>query len=231
MPYTDLLVKPDPRRKIQAAAEYLELVLTHEQVEKLEAYLLELAKWNKTYNLTAIKSVEDMRVQHIYDSLAILPKIRKVELQHDRKLEKVLDVGSGAGLPGIVLAIAADAITVTCIDTVQKKSAFVAHIAAKLNLDNLVSVHGRVEQLMEHQADLVISRAFASLSDFAHLAGKHVNSSGLMAAMKSKQVQKDVDELAAKTNDWVVMQVDQVNVPGMNAERYMVWLQRNKEDV
>lgn len=212
--------------RIKSAADELNIVMSTEVATNVAQYLVELQKWNKTYNLTAVKRQEDMLVQHVFDCLAILPALKKQALNKGITFKTVVDVGSGAGIPGAIIALAQPNMNVFCVDAVEKKAAFVSHVAGKLSVKNLQAVHGRIEQLEEFDADLVISRAFASLEDFAHLAGKHVGKHGLMAAMKSRQIYTDVDELNKANTGWEVFCIDPLTVPDLHAERYLAWLRR-----
>jgi 16S rRNA (guanine527-N7)-methyltransferase len=216
--------------RIQVAADKLDITITPTVATKMAQYLGELQKWNKTYNLTALKSQEDMLVQHVFDSLAIMPELKGRALTRATPFQRVVDVGSGAGLPGAIIAMADPKMEVFCVDAVQKKSAFVAYIAGKLAIDNLHSIHGRIEQVNGLEADLVISRAFASLVDFAKLAGRHVSKLGLMASMKSRQLRADVDALNKTDMEWEVLCIDALTVPNLDAERYLVWLRRKNEN-
>lgn len=212
--------------RIQLAAKELDIELSWDVATRIERYLTELQKWNRTYNLTALKSKEEMLVQHVFDTLAIVPRLRKQAPFLNKAVLRVVDVGSGAGIPGVILALVDPSMEVFCVDTVEKKSTFISHVAGKLAVKNLLAVHGRIEQLDAFNADLVISRAFASLADFVHLAGKHVGKNGLMAAMKSRQAHADVDELKQADTSWEVLCIDPLTVPYLNAERYLVWLRR-----
>ena len=183
--------------------------------EKLAAYLALLAKWNRTYNLTAIREPERMVTHHALDSLAVLPHLPESDTL------RVLDVGSGGGLPGVVFAICCPEVDVSCVDTVGKKAAFIQQAAVALKLRNLHGVHARVETLTT-PFDLISCRAFASLPDFvtwsrSALAAPH----GVWLAMKGKHPE---DEIAALPADVSVFHVEQLTVPGLDAERCIVWM-------
>jgi 16S rRNA (guanine527-N7)-methyltransferase len=135
--------------------------------------------------------------------------------------KRLLDVGSGGGLPGVVLAVLESDLSVTCVDTVGKKAAFVRQVAAELGLRNLHAEHARVEQLQLPSFDIVTSRAFASLADFTALTRRHLAPSAVWMAMKGKRPE---DEVAALPADIDVFHVEPLRVPGLEAERCLVWM-------
>ncbi len=135
----------------------------------------------------------------------------------------VVDVGSGAGLPGVVLAAMCPEATIHCVDTVEKKATFIRYVAGVLRLPNLQAHHARVEQLPLFEADLVVSRAFASLADFATLAGRHVSENGQLLAMKGREPTEEIEELSSKTS-WRVAHIEPLQVPDLDAQRCLVWL-------
>jgi 16S rRNA (guanine527-N7)-methyltransferase len=208
----------------------LALVLDDAQVNRLLDYLDLMQKWTKVYNLTAVRDPSEMLTHHLLDSLAVVAPLRK-QLA-DRALPAVvpsvdaaavfrlLDVGSGAGLPGIVIAICCPDIAVHCVDTVAKKAAFIQQVAASLRLPNLRGLHARVESLTESY-DVVSSRAFASLVDFARWSGAALAEQGIWMAMKGKH---PADEMAMLPSDVEVFHVEQLLVPGLDAERCIVWM-------
>jgi 16S rRNA (guanine527-N7)-methyltransferase len=202
---------------IAAACAELGLAPTPTQSEQLAAFLGLLQRWNATYNLTAVREPQAMLTQHLADCLAILGP-----LQARCPRGRVLDVGSGGGLPGVVLAVMAPALDVTCVDAVGKKAAFVRQAAGALKLPNLLAAHARVEMLKAPPFDLITSRAFASLADFTRLT-RHLMlpGSGLWLAMKGRRPD---DELAALPPDVEVFHVEPLSVPGLEAERCLVWM-------
>lgn len=192
------------------------LTVTAEQGAKLAAYLDLLARWNTTYNLTAVRDREAMRTQHLADCLAVI-----TPLQRHAAGGRLLDVGSGGGLPGVVIATLLPAWQVTCVDAVGKKMAFVRQVAGTLPLPNLHAEHGRIEALKAPPFDVVTSRAFASLADFTALTRRHLAPGGVWMAMKGRVPE---DEVAALPADVEVFHVEQLTVPGLDAQRCLVWM-------
>lgn len=202
---------------IAAACAGLGLAPTPTQSDQLAAFLGLLHRWNATYNLTAVREPEAMLTQHVADCLAVLGPL------HARCARgRVLDVGSGGGLPGVVLAVMAPELDVTCVDAVGKKAAFVRQAAGALKLPNLHAAHARVETLKAAPFDLITSRAFASLADFTRLTHHLlVPDSGLWLAMKGRRPD---DEIAALPPTVDVFHVEPLAVPGLDAERCLVWM-------
>lgn len=196
----------------------LGLDLSDAQLGKLLDYVALLSKWNAVYNLTAIRDPRQMLIQHILDSLSIVPHLAPLGPS------SVLDVGSGGGLPGIVLAIVLPDWTVTVNDIVHKKTAFQAQAKAELGLANLSVVTGRVETLqpgaeVPAKFDVIVSRAFAELSDFVTLARHLVAEQGAIWAMKGVRPDGEIERLPAGAH---VEQVIRLNVPSLDAERHLI---------
>ncbi|RKP58492.1 16S rRNA (guanine(527)-N(7))-methyltransferase RsmG [Pararobbsia silviterrae] len=196
--------------------------LDAEQRRKLVDYVALLGKWNAVYNLTAIRDPRQMMIQHVLDSLAIVPHLSANGVGA-REID-VLDVGSGGGLPGSVLAIAHPAWRVTLNDIVQKKSAFQTQVKTALALPNLAVVNGRVERLkpgvdVPRPFEIIVSRAFADLVDFVELSRGVLAPDGRIWAMKG--VRPD-DEIARLPADAEVLQVIRLNVPALDAERHLI---------
>ncbi len=179
-----------------------------------------LARWNRVYNLTAVRDPAPMRVQHLHDSLSIVAPIDRWVECRGRPVRRLLDVGSGGGLPGVVLAIVRPDWRVISVDAVAKKAGFVRQVALELGLPGLEAVHARVETLAPQAADLIVSRAFASLADFVALTRVHLAEGAAWAAMKGRRPD---DEIAALV-DAAVFHVEPLDVPGLAAERHLIWL-------
>ena len=201
--------------------ERLGLVLSEAQVQSLLAYLDWVVKWNKVYNLTAVRDPQEMLSHHLLDSLAVVaPLQRQLAGTGQAGPWRLLDVGSGAGLPGVVIAIACPEVDVSCVDTVAKKALFIQQVAAALRLPNLHGIHARVENLRQ-TFDVVSSRAFASLGDFSAWSRQALAEQGVWLAMKGKH---PGDELAALPPEVEVFHVEPLQVPGLDAERCIVWM-------
>lgn len=202
---------------LRSGAQALGLALTDAQIQHLLDYAALIQKWNKVYNLTALRDPADMLTHHLLDSLtAIAPLRRHTQGQPVR----VLDVGSGGGLPGVVLAICMPELNVSCVDTVAKKAAFVQQVAVSLKLPNLRGVHARVESLTDPY-QIICSRAFASLPDFVTWSRSALADGGVWMAMKGKRPQGEIDALPT---DVRVFHVEPLKVPGLDVERCMVWM-------
>lgn len=202
---------------LRSGIQALGLSLSDEQVQRLLGYVALIQKWNKVYNLTALRDPADMLTHHLLDSLtAVAPLSRHTQGQPI----KVLDVGSGGGLPGVVLAICMPELNVTCVDTVAKKAAFVQQVAVSLKLPNLRGIHARVESLTDPY-QVICSRAFASLPDFVTWSRSALAEGGVWMAMKGKHPQGEIDALPA---DVKVFHVEPLTVPGLDVERCMVWM-------
>lgn len=202
---------------LRSGAQALGLALTDAQIQHLLDYAALIQKWNKVYNLTALRDPADMLTHHLLDSLtAIAPLRRYTQSQPVR----VLDVGSGGGLPGVVLAICMPELNVSCVDTVAKKAAFVQQVAVSLKLPNLRGVHARVESLTDPY-QIICSRAFASLPDFVTWSRSALADGGVWMAMKGKHPQGEIDALPM---DVQVFHVEPLKVPGLDVERCMVWM-------
>ena len=202
---------------LKSGAAELGLSLSDAQLEQLLGYLALIQKWNKVYNLTAVRDPQEMLTHHLLDSLtAVAPLVRHTHGQP----AKVLDVGSGGGLPGIVLAICRPELDVSCVDTVGKKAAFIQQVAATLKLPNLRGIHARVETLTG-PFDVICSRAFASLPDFVSWSRGALAEQGVWMAMKGKHPQAEIEGLPVDVH---VFHVEPLTVPGLDVERCMVWM-------
>ena len=209
---------------LQKGLDGLGLALSADQQTQLLAYMDLIAKWTKVYNLTAVRDANEMLTHHLLDSLAVVAPLRRelarLVLPEGQTQLSLLDVGAGAGLPGIVIAITCPEVSVTCVDTVAKKAAFMQQVAATLKLPNLKGLHARVESLTQPY-DVVCSRAFASLVDFTTWSKSALAGHGVWMAMKGKHPDQ---ELAVLPESVKVFHVEQLQVPGLDAERCIIWM-------
>jgi 16S rRNA (guanine527-N7)-methyltransferase len=208
------------RPELIAGAAALGCPLDDAQADRLLGYLDLLARWNKVYNLTALRDPAQMLTHHLLDSLAVIAPMRR---HTGGAPTTVLDVGSGGGLPGVVIAATQPNITVTCVDTVQKKVTFVRQVAAELRLPNLQARHTRVEAITDTQWPLITARAFASLPDIVTLTRPLLAPGGVWMAMKG---QHPAEEITALPADIEVFHIEPLQVPGLNAERCIVWMRQ-----
>lgn len=209
----------------------LGLTLSDVQVAQLLDYLALIEKWTRVYNLTAVREPAAMLTHHVLDSLAVVQPLRTQldQLRPNWRTAaaadalRLLDVGSGAGLPGVVLAICCPELQVDCVDTVAKKAAFIQQVAVSLRLKNLRGLHARVESL---PADYLViaSRAFASLKDFVNWSQDALLQGGIWMAMKGIYPE---DEVVALPPTARAFHVEQLSVPGLDAARCIVWLRRH----
>jgi 16S rRNA (guanine527-N7)-methyltransferase len=224
MPEPDTLTAGGPALAAALAqiSDQLALDLTSTQSQALVHYLALLQRWNATYNLTAVRDPAQMLTQHLADCLAVVPALRR-QLSGLPAAEqpRLLDVGSGGGLPGAVFAVLQPELAVTCVDTVGKKAAFVRQVAVELSLRNLTAEHARVEKMVVPPFHIVSSRAFASLPDFTAWTHHLLAPGGVWMAMKGKRPD---DEIAALPATIEVFHVEPITVPGMDAERCIVWM-------
>ncbi len=213
------------RAQLQAGAEALGTPISEPQADILLAYLALLQRWNAVYNLTAIRDPQQMLVQHLLDSLSVLaPLDRHLASVGESRVNgpiRLLDVGSGGGLPGVVVAVLRPEVVVTCVDTVGKKATFIRQVAAELRLPNLQARHARVEELKDPPFDVITARAFASLADLVRLTRGLLAPGACWMAMKGQHPQAEIDALPA---DVSVFHVEQLRVPKLDAERCLIWL-------
>ena len=213
--------------ELRAGALTLGLSISDAQVGQLLGYQELMQKWTKVYNLTAVRDPAEMLTHHLLDSLAVvLPLQKQLEAMRGSGAlvvdapVRLLDVGSGAGLPGAVIAICCPEVSVHCVDTVAKKAAFIQQVAVSLKLSNLRGIHARVENLTDTY-NVVSSRAFASLLDFVTWSRKCLAEQGVWMAMKGKHPS---EEIAALPTGIQVFHVEPLAVPGLDAERCLLWL-------
>ena len=222
----------DPSRldgRLEALAPRLGLTLGPAERERLLAYMAMIQRWTKVYNLTSVRNTGEMFTHHLLDCLAVVAPLRVGTGLAGQGALRVLDVGSGAGLPGVVLAMLNPDWQVTCVDAVAKKAAFIRQAAVELRIPNLHGVHGRVEAegtFREPQFDLVTSRAFASIRDFTMLTRTLLASGGRWAAMKAHLSSEEQGDVPA---DIEMFHVEQLDVPELNEKRCLVWLRPHEQ--
>ena len=204
----------ETEKRIRTGVEKLSLSLPEGAIEKLQTYLDLLVKWNGAYNLTAIRDPGQMVVKHLLDSLSIVPYVQGASL---------IDVGTGAGLPGLVLAIALPELEVTLLDSNGKKVRFLRQVIADLKITNASAVHARVEEF-DRQFDLVSSRAFATLADMVNGSQQLLARNGEFLAMKGVS---PTEENAALPEGFSVKDVVPLTVPFLDEERHLVRIVRN----
>lgn len=198
-----------------AALERLALAPDNEQQAHLQHYLSLLQRWNKVYNLTAVRDPQAMLAVHLWDSLSVVPHVQAAHC---------LDVGSGAGLPGIPLAIMQPEHHFTLLDSNGKKTRFIRQAVLELELKNVTVVQDRVEQWLPEQTfTAIISRAFAALRDFIESSAQHLQADGRLYAMKGRHPQTEIADLPA---NWTVLAAHDLHVPALDAERHLIELGR-----
>ena len=212
----------DAEAVLRAGLAALHLSLSDAQVQALLDYQTLIGKWNKVYNLTAVRDPAEMLTHHLLDSLAAVEPLQKYLQGRGLSAANLLDVGSGAGLPGVVLAICFPTLAVTCVDTVGKKAAFIKHVSLALGLSNLTGLHARVETITQ-PFDVICSRAFASLSDFTVWSQAALAPGGAWMALKGKH---PAEELSMLPPNVAMFHVEPLAVPGLAAERCIIWLQK-----
>jgi 16S rRNA (guanine527-N7)-methyltransferase len=217
--------------RLEALAPRLGLTLTATERERLLAYMALIQHWTKVYNLTAVRDTDEMFTHHLLDCLAVVEPLRKGTGATGQGALRAIDVGSGAGLPGVILAMLNPAWQVTCVDAVAKKAAFIRQAAVELGLPNLQGVHGRVEAPVTFKAppfDLITSRAFASIRDFTTLTRHLLAPHGQWAAMKANLSAAERADIPA---DVAMFHVEQLVVPDLNENRCLVWLRPQPDSV
>lgn len=210
--------------ELQRGLALLGLELSAPTQAQLLRYLDLIAHWNRVYNLTAVREPAAMLTQHLLDCLAIVLPLRRQVAEAGPAAAapmRVLDVGSGAGLPGVVLAICEPGWHVTCVDAVAKKASFIRQVAAELGLPNLHATHRRVEAMAGEGFHLITSRAFATLADFVNLTRERLAPGGCWVAMKAHLT---ADEREGVPADVELFHVEPLAVPGLEAARCLVWL-------
>lgn len=203
-------VKLQPQ--LQQALSELKLQLSDEQQLQLLYYLQQLLFWNKAYNLTAIKDDQQALIKHIFDSLSIVPFLPAGDL---------LDIGTGAGLPAMIVAICQPQRAVTALDSNQKKIRFIKQVASELGLKNLTPIASRIEA-HAGSYQVITSRAFASLVDFVTHGQSKLADNGIICAMKGVE---PVDEIQALQHEWQI-NTQVLTVPQLHESRHLIYLQR-----
>ena len=209
------MVTPQHAEELILGARELGVDLTKAQQEKLLGYLALLIKWNKAYNLTAVRDPDEMVSRHLLDSLSVVPFIGG---------ERQLDVGSGGGMPGIPLAILFPDMKVTCLDSNGKKTRFLTQVKLELKLDNLEVIHSRAEAFKPQVPFTgIISRAFSSLEDFTQWTRHMGDKETRWLAMKGLH---PADELVALPADFHLESAQALAVPGCQGQRHLLILRR-----
>lgn len=204
----------DLAKQLSAGLTELDISASAVQQEQLLAYLGLMQKWNKAYNLTAVRDPQQMLIRHLLDSLAVSPYIAEGDL---------IDVGSGGGLPGIPLAILSPEQPITTLDSNSKKTRFQNQVRIELGLNNLEVIHGRVEELQDRRFSQVISRAFASITDMVTLSQALLAEKGVFLAMKGRYPDAELAELPPQ---YRLQQSYELRVPGLDEERHLLVLGR-----
>lgn len=187
--------------------------------DQLAVYLELLDRWNRSHNLTAVRDPDQMVTRHLLDSLVVLPWLRG---------PRIVDVGSGAGLPGLPLAMARPAFRFVLVDSAAKRVSFLRHVVARSGLENVRVIHARVEDYADEAGfDTVISRAFAALADFVNLAGHLCGPGGRLLAMKGRL---DPSEIEAVPEGWVILERRRLTVPGSAGQRHLLEIARRSAD-
>lgn len=202
-------------RTLRSGLDQLTIEASDSQIDKLLSYLELLNKWNKAYNLTAIRDPEQMMIKHLLDSVAVAPYVQN---------DNLIDVGSGAGLPGIPLAILKPELHVVTLDSNGKKTRFQNQVKIELDLANLEVVHGRVEQFTDQRFNQVTSRAFASIEDMVNLSADLLSDTGVFLAMKGRFPEA---ELKALPKEFSLLDTYRLNVPGLDEERHLLKIGRS----
>jgi 16S rRNA (guanine527-N7)-methyltransferase len=198
-------------------------VLSIEQARQLADFSTLLQKWNAVHNLTAIRSTDEIATHHLLDSLAVVPLVQRFCAQTRARL---LDVGSGGGLPGVPIAVACPDLQVTLLDAVQKKCAFLTQMRVQLRLPNVAVVHARVEKWQAPAFDIIVARAFSSLRDLVSMTRHLLAADGVWLAMKGPAFEREIADLPATVEASNVVRVE---VPGLNEARNILILRLRRQ--
>lgn len=213
-------MQPELRSVLYEGARELDCPISESQADSLLAYLELLGKWNKVYNLTAVREPLKMVTYHLLDCLSIVAPLRA---HLGQRRVRLLDAGSGAGLPGLVIAVLLPQLAVTCVDAVGKKTRFIGQAAGELGLPNLTAIHGRIEDLDPLHCEVITARALSSLADLAAKTVRHLTVDGIWLAMKGKHPSAEIEALPGDVH---VFHVEQMRVPSLEADRCLVWMRR-----
>lgn len=197
-------------QQLSKALNENKILMSDQQITLLTDYLALLNKWNRTFNLTAIRGEQEQIYKHIIDSLSIAPFI---------DAQTIFDVGTGPGLPGIPLAIMLPEKHFVLIDSNSKKTRFLQQAKTSLALNNIEIIHDRVEAIKEKQADIIVSRAFSTISDFLHQTKSLLAPGGKWLAMKGARPDQEINDIE---QDFYVKDVRELRVLGLNATRHLI---------
>lgn len=207
------------QERLSAALTGLGIPAPEQLAAQLDAYVTLLDRWNRSHNLTAVRDPEEMVSRHLLDSLVVLPWLRG---------PRIVDVGSGAGLPGLPLAMARPGYRFLLLDSAAKRVSFLRHVVARLGLDNVEVVHARVQDYASEPGfDTVISRAFAALADFVDKAGHLCGPDGRLLAMKGRLAKIEIEALPP---GWVIDENRSLSVPGSSGQRHLLEIARRSAD-
>lgn len=205
--------------QLQQGCSALGLDVSEKDLAKLISYVALIDKWNKAFNLTSVRDPKEMISRHILDSLAILPYLEGKSL---------LDVGTGAGLPGIPVAIIKPEMAVSLLDSNSKKTRFLQQVKAELALDNVTVIHSRVEQADLPKFDLVTARAFSTIDDIIDLAGRHCDDAGCLVLMKGVYPEEELQAVTGEAiGGFSLQDIKSLDVPDCDGQRHLVRLIRS----
>lgn len=206
---------------LSEACAILNIKISSNQKILLNSYLHMMQKWNKYSNITSMNDYEYMLIHHVADSLSVLPLLDSLFKNNIT----ICDVGSGAGLPGIVFAIMRPEWNIVCVDSVFKKTSFLRHVVSTNLLSNILIHHSRIEDLKPLECDIAISRAFSSLRKFVEFSGFHVKRDGILCSMKGVVLNKEIEDLSYM-NVWGISSIEKLTVPGICSQRCLVIMRR-----
>jgi len=209
--------------ELEKGLKWQSLELSDLQIERLLDYIDLLSKWNKVYNLTSINDKNQMLILHLFDSLSVLNKINSLSSQLNHPL-RIIDVGTGGGLPGIPLSICLPEVNFTLLDARDKKIRFLQQVISQLKLDNVKPVHSRAEKyIADPEFDIVITRAFSSINDMLGICSHLCHTSGSFLAMKGKEPVSEISQIA---EEYKIQTMEPLNVYKLDALRHLVILQK-----